>query len=225
MAGKKTFVAGEVLTAQDVNDYLMDQSVMTFASSAARSSAIPTPTTGMTTYVSDRNQIETFDGAEYRGMSGLQLVKKQTIGTGVSSVVVTGAYSATYDAYKIIISGGVASTNVDLAIINTGSTASYQYSFSFLNYTTTAVSNGSSNSAASIPLIGHGSTGTLRANVEVNNPFLAKPTIFSASIAGTFSAGNINGLHNVSTSYTGFTITPSSGTLTGGTIYVYGYGT
>jgi hypothetical protein len=66
MAGKKTFVAGEVLTAQDVNDYLMDQSVMNFASSAARSSAIPTPTEGMTSYVADDKRIEAYDADGWR---------------------------------------------------------------------------------------------------------------------------------------------------------------
>jgi hypothetical protein len=65
MAGKKTFVAGEVLTAQDVNDYLMDQTVMTFASSAARSSAIPTPTQGMISYQTDTDAIEAYDGSNW----------------------------------------------------------------------------------------------------------------------------------------------------------------
>jgi len=65
MAGKKTFVAGEVLLAQDVNDLLMDQTIMNFASSAARASAIPTPTEGMTTYLQDTNTLETYNGSNY----------------------------------------------------------------------------------------------------------------------------------------------------------------
>ena len=50
-AGKKTFTAGEILTASDTNTYLMEQTVMYFAGTAARASAIPTPSTGMTTYI------------------------------------------------------------------------------------------------------------------------------------------------------------------------------
>jgi hypothetical protein len=65
MAGKKTFVAGEVLLAQDVNDYLMDQSVMTFASSAARSSAIPTPTKGMMSVTTDDNELDYYNGSAW----------------------------------------------------------------------------------------------------------------------------------------------------------------
>ena len=57
---KKTFTAGEVLAAADVNTYLMDQAVMTFAGSAARGSAIGTATEGMVSYLTDTNRIEVF---------------------------------------------------------------------------------------------------------------------------------------------------------------------
>jgi len=40
--GRKVFTAGEVLTAANVNGYLMDQTVMVFAGTAARSSALGT---------------------------------------------------------------------------------------------------------------------------------------------------------------------------------------
>jgi hypothetical protein len=155
---------------------------------------------------------------------GLRLIKKQTIGSAVASVSVTNAYSADYEAYKIIITGGVASATCDLGIINTGSTASYAYGYIVVNYSTGAITAVNSASAASMPHIGSGATGTLRANFDVLNPFLAKPTSFNANIASLNNAGSANGIHTLSTSYTGFTITPSTGTLTGGTIYVYGYG-
>ena len=61
MSGYKDFTTGEVLTADDVQDYLMDQSVMVFASSAARGSAIASPTEGMVTYLSDDDAIEVYD--------------------------------------------------------------------------------------------------------------------------------------------------------------------
>jgi hypothetical protein len=91
MAGKKTFVAGEVLTAQDVNDYLMDQSVMVFGGTAARSSAIPTPTEGMMSYRTDDDVVEVFDGSAYVGVGGkiLQVV-------GASTTTSTSTSSATF---------------------------------------------------------------------------------------------------------------------------------
>lgn len=57
---RKVFVAGEILTAADVNTNLMDQAVMSFAGSAARGSAIPSPTAGMVTFLSDVNRLERY---------------------------------------------------------------------------------------------------------------------------------------------------------------------
>ena len=62
---RKVFADGEVLAASDVNDFLMDQSVMAFANSAARGSAILTPSEGMTTYNQDTNIIESWDGSAW----------------------------------------------------------------------------------------------------------------------------------------------------------------
>ncbi len=60
MAGRKVFTAGEVLSAANVMEFLMDQSVMTFAGSAARGSSIGTATEGMVSYLTDTNKIEVF---------------------------------------------------------------------------------------------------------------------------------------------------------------------
>jgi hypothetical protein len=68
-AGKKTFVAGEVLTASDVNSYLMDQAVMRFATASARSTALPTPSEGMVSYLDDTNEVEVYDGASWGSIS------------------------------------------------------------------------------------------------------------------------------------------------------------
>ena len=63
---RKIFTAGEVLAAADVNTFLMDQSVMTFAGTAARGSAIGTATEGMVTYLADTDTFEFWDGTAYQ---------------------------------------------------------------------------------------------------------------------------------------------------------------
>lgn len=65
MAGRKVFTSGEILTAADVNSFLMDQSVMVFADSTARGSAIPSPSEGMATYLQDVNQLQVYDGSQF----------------------------------------------------------------------------------------------------------------------------------------------------------------
>ena len=62
---RKTFVAGTLATASDVNTYLMDQSVMTFASDAARTTALPTPSEGMVTYLNDTNTFAVYNGSAW----------------------------------------------------------------------------------------------------------------------------------------------------------------
>ena len=69
--GRKVFAVNEVLTASDVNGYLMDQSVMVFDSDAARGSAIGTAVAeGMMTYLKDIDQVQVYDGAEWSQISG-----------------------------------------------------------------------------------------------------------------------------------------------------------
>ena len=62
---RQVFDAGEVLSATDVNNFLMNQMVMTFAGSAARGSAIPAPTEGMLTYLADTDTFEFYNGTNF----------------------------------------------------------------------------------------------------------------------------------------------------------------
>jgi hypothetical protein len=64
-AGFKTFAVAEVLTAANVNTYLMQQSVMVFADASARSTAITSPSEGMVTYLSDSNTLWVYDGSAW----------------------------------------------------------------------------------------------------------------------------------------------------------------
>jgi hypothetical protein len=62
---RKEFEAFTRLDASDVNSFLMDQTVMSFAGTAARGSAIATPVEGMLTYLEDSNTYESYNGTAY----------------------------------------------------------------------------------------------------------------------------------------------------------------
>ena len=62
---RKTFTAGTLATASDVNTYLMNQSVMTFASATARNAAIPSPTEGMLTYQESNDHLTVYNGTDW----------------------------------------------------------------------------------------------------------------------------------------------------------------
>lgn len=64
--GRKTFIATEVLTAANVNGYLMDQTVMKYANTTAASSAIGTALSeGMQFYLSDTDEQVFYNGSSF----------------------------------------------------------------------------------------------------------------------------------------------------------------
>jgi hypothetical protein len=65
-AGYHDFVAGETLTASNVDSYLMEQSVMVFATSAARDTALSSvKAEGMLTYQKDSDSLTLYDGSDW----------------------------------------------------------------------------------------------------------------------------------------------------------------
>jgi hypothetical protein len=159
---------------------------------------------------------------------GMRLIKKQTVGSGVSSVNVTSAFSTTYENYKIVLSGGVASTNgVALALQIGNASSNYYGALSVVVYGANSTSTATDNNASRFTYSGYGTNSNLDMTMDVQSPFLAKNTmakaLYVSSVPGG-SAGYYCGFLNNTTSYTDFTIIPTAGTITGGTIYVYGYG-
>jgi hypothetical protein len=156
---------------------------------------------------------------------GLWLVKSQTIGAGVSSVSVTGAFSADYDNYKIMISGGVASaTNTEIGLQMGTNTVNYFNSLIYFNWNSSGNAFAFAAAFNTMKYMGAGDTSNLYLNVDVQSPFLTKRTLAS-SLSGIDDArgGWSQCLLKDNTSYTSFTIVATGGTLTGGTISVYGY--
>lgn len=64
-SGFRTFAAGEVLTASNTQNYLMDQAVMSFASAAARDAAVTAPEEGMHAYLQDTDVLTTYNGTTW----------------------------------------------------------------------------------------------------------------------------------------------------------------
>lgn len=62
---RKNFLNGYPLPASDLNTYLMDQAVMTFADATARTSAIATPSEGMLTWLEDSNKYSYYSGSAW----------------------------------------------------------------------------------------------------------------------------------------------------------------
>ena len=156
------FTTGQVLTADQMND-LSDQTVMVFAGTAARGSAIPTPTEGMVTYRSDDDVVEVFDGSAFVGVGGgkiLQVVstsKTDTFSltsstftdvTGFSATITPSAASSKiFVVYNTNMSGNDNNVRIfarllrDSTPINVGAAAGSRRQASFGGYVNTT--NGS----------------------------------------------------------------------------------
>lgn len=157
---------------------------------------------------------------------GLRLIKKQTIGTAVSSVTVTNAFSSTYDNYRIVVNGGTNSAGGSNIGFRLGSdTLLYSQGLVYYVWASGVLDKTGANSSTSWPYVGYADTDSIRVGLNVYYPNAAKYTFFDGVYASAANSGTCNGVHQRSISYTDFTLISGTGTLTGGTIYVYGYGT
>jgi hypothetical protein len=90
---RKEFESFTRLDASDVNTFLMDQVVQSFAGTAARGSAITEPVDGMVTYLEDSNAVQVYKSDDWAS-----LAYEPTL---TSSTAVTYTVAST-DSYKTL---------------------------------------------------------------------------------------------------------------------------
>ncbi len=88
----KVFSNGNALNASELNTYLMNQSVMVFASTTARDAALTAPTEGMLVWLEDSNKYVKYTGSAW---ADLVAAIAQTVSdkTANYSIVAGDAYS------------------------------------------------------------------------------------------------------------------------------------
>ena len=224
------FVAAQVLTAQQQTE--INTGIPVFATTVTRDAAFggageKALAEGQFAYIEATNTTQYYDGAAWQPVgaaSGLTLISATTVGTTVSSVTVSSAFSATYDNYKVTYTGGVTSAAApDIAMILGATTAGYYLSLVYVPYASTTPAGANINNGASWSFAGVASTTMVLLDCDIYNPFKTDETQIALKYASLINGGAGAGFLNNTTSYTAFTITPQSGTLTGGTIRVYGY--
>jgi len=234
-SGFRTFTAGEVLTASNVQNYLMDQSVMVFGGSAARSSAIGTANfeEGMVSYLTDTDKVEAYNGTDWVSVApttsqGLTLINTTSFSAVSSVSAPTGTFSALYRNYKVILDFTTASPtpNIQLRFRVGGVDNSTASSYNMQPLYGSGSSVVTANEVGAQAIIGNASSSTSLSTItmEIFAPFIANTTNFVSFPMQ--SGGNLamirTGFHNQSTSYDSISIIPTSSTITG-QMYIYGY--
>ena len=156
---------------------------------------------------------------------GLWLVKTQTIGSAVSSVTVSSAFSADYDNYKITVTGvNPSASNTLRLMIGSGRTDGHYGVFNYVQ------SNGgdagslkTANAVSNYCVLTQVGVTNAEFSCDILTPFLAERTTMFGQGFGRLYYGEFGGGDDSGSSYTSFTLLPDSGTMTGGEIKVYGY--
>jgi len=167
--GFKDFTVGQVLTSAQVDGYLMQQTIMRFASASARTTALSgVLAEGMFSYLDDTNATEYYDGSSWVSISNPGDITAVTAGTGLS--------------------GGGTSGSVSLAI-DTATTVDKTTAQTLTNKTLTApiISSISNTGTLTLPtstdtLVGRATTDTL------TNKTLTSPVITTPKISNGYSA-------------------------------------
>jgi hypothetical protein len=218
---RKVFTAGEVLAAADVNSFLMDQSVMVFAGTAARGSAIASPTEGMYTHLSDTDTLTYYNGSAWVNAvpaGGLTLLASQTF-TAATSIIIDNVFSSLYNSYLILMNATTSTVcevyiNWRAATVN----ATTNYSEQFVQGNSSAVTGFRTGGSSSS--LGRFDTSGGLVSATINGVALAQRTYgVSQSMDSSSTIRSAGMVHTTATAYDGFRISVGSST---GQVRVYG---
>ena len=165
---------------------------------------------------------EVLTASDLNNYAGLVFIKSQTIGSGVSSVTVSNAFSSTFDNYRIHANGIVVSADSNMYMTLGSATSSYYGALVYASYSGAGPSAVGDNNNSRFSYCGGGAViGSCL--IEVMMPFATTNTEIMARQRYSVVYGTYIGHHADATSHTSFTLTMASGNMTGGTIRVYGY--
>jgi len=107
-AGYKLFVNGNTLSASDLNTYIQQQTVMVFADSTARTTALSgVVSAGMISYLTGTNSLETYNGSAWvaNGVGDVTLTGTQTLTnkTLTSPIINLGINAQTGTTYTTVL--------------------------------------------------------------------------------------------------------------------------
>lgn len=219
---RKVFTAGEVLAAADVNQFLMDQSIMSFAGTAARGSAIGTATEGMYTHLEDTDALQFWNGSAWRSPFGMTLLSTTTV-TATPAAILDNIFTTEYDNYRINIKWTSSHSAMRIEPRASGTTVGGNFFTGILGITYAGGAANIVQTNSSYAEIHSGMTGSRGAHVlEVFGPTAAAETSYlTYAVSETAQMGSTSQLN--AQIVTGLRFSTSNGGNFTGIIKVYGY--
>jgi hypothetical protein len=225
---RKEFEGFTRLDASDVNTYLMDQSVMTFAGTAARGSAISTPVEGMLTWIDDTDKYEYYTGSNWSSLitpSGMDFLGSASV-TSAASISIDNVFTSSYKHYKIFGQATAAAAGGgrwQVRMLKASDGALSTQSISFGLGASNVGGNGSAfvgSTTSTAANIGIADSGQNSIELTVFNPFESSQTLIQSSALSP-SYTSFGGALEVAQSDRGINIA-FAGTNMTGTFRVYG---
>ncbi len=211
------------------------------------------PFQGQAIYETDTNRMYIWSGSAWvipnqttQNLDGLELVRPTSVTNGsinstgsiavnssITSLTVVGAFSSTYDNYRILWSGSTMTSSSGDSQLNFQFGPSSVSNYNTAYYSILIYSNGSTNLTASqsnagqFSWMGGGSTGSGLFQMDLYGPNLAVHSRMQSSAYNSWNDvyfGGVSGVHKASNQYTDFTINVTgTGTISGGTLCIYGF--
>jgi hypothetical protein len=230
------YVAGEVLTAADLN--ITNSGIPVFAGTVERDAAFggtgeKTLAEGQYAFLEDSNTTQFYDGASWQPVgttAGLTLVATGTA-AAAASVTVNTCFTTTYDEYLLVVDiTGSTIAQLNLQMRNGGSTiTASNYQWFRTGFGNGGAADNSSGVGATAWLFGFAnSTVPSVATINIYDPLtsrVANHNAFSTTVNGTDTAVSVmnTGFRYTSAqAFDSFVLSVSAGTMTG-TVRVYGY--
>jgi len=146
-----------------------------------------------------------------------------TVGTGNTSVTINNAWSSLYQNYLVIMRYVVSSAANPALYVTLGGTATGYYGVTaYWAYDASGDGTAKRNNGTEWNW-GYFGANNFSAAWSVMNPNVANRTAYTGGFAGDLYNGTTSGMLANNTQYTAITFAPSTGSITGGTIRVYGY--
>lgn len=186
----------------------------------------------------DIDQVQTYSGSEWKAVGPITATPSSVAGTGVSvsgstvsfsgstSISVNGVFTSAFSHYVIYLTCTSASADADIRFTPRAggtdlATTSCGFGSTLTNWSAGTSSVAASTASTFIVAGRVSATGGCGYEIKVRNPQAAAYTRVSSEGSDTDFGRRSEGSVKVTTSYDGFTITPSSGNITG-SLYVVG---